>query len=102
MAAQTQILLNAFNMNCVGHIIHGLWTHPRDRSPEYNTLTSHHGAGELRGFHRYRNFPSFKTAASIGLPMRKDRCAKSPSAGATVSLIGMPPGTSGIGRAEAV
>jgi len=33
-----QIRLNAFNMNCVGHINHGLWTHPRDRSPEYNTL----------------------------------------------------------------
>ena len=32
------ILLNAFNMNCVGHINHGLWTHPRDRSAEYNTL----------------------------------------------------------------
>ncbi|MDP9971679.1 FMN-dependent oxidoreductase (nitrilotriacetate monooxygenase family) [Variovorax paradoxus] len=33
-----EILLNAFNMNCVGHINHGLWTHPRDRSLEYNTL----------------------------------------------------------------
>ena len=33
-----QIILNAFNMNCVGHINHGLWTHPRDRSVEYNTL----------------------------------------------------------------
>nr|WP_315594027.1 LLM class flavin-dependent oxidoreductase [uncultured Cupriavidus sp.] len=32
------ILLNAFNMNCVGHINHGLWTHPRDRSVDYNTL----------------------------------------------------------------
>ena len=38
MAAKKQILLNAFNMNCVGHINHGFWTHPRDRSPEYNTL----------------------------------------------------------------
>ncbi|MFG1372280.1 LLM class flavin-dependent oxidoreductase [Xanthobacter oligotrophicus] len=38
MAAKKQILLNAFNMNCVGHINHGLWTHPRDRSPDYNTL----------------------------------------------------------------
>ena len=36
--AHKQILLNAFNMNCVGHINHGLWTHPRDRSTEYNTL----------------------------------------------------------------
>ncbi len=33
-----QILLNAFNMTCVGHINHGLWTHPRDRSADYNTL----------------------------------------------------------------
>ncbi|QGZ64950.1 LLM class flavin-dependent oxidoreductase [Paraburkholderia acidisoli] len=33
-----QILLNAFNMNCVGHINHGLWTHPRDRSTDYRTL----------------------------------------------------------------
>lgn len=33
-----QILLNAFNMNCVGHINHGLWTHPRDRSVDYRTL----------------------------------------------------------------
>lgn len=32
------ILLNAFNMNCVGHINHGLWTHPRDRSGQYHTL----------------------------------------------------------------
>ncbi|AVD87566.1 LLM class flavin-dependent oxidoreductase [Pseudomonas sp. SWI44] len=33
-----QILLNAFNMNCVGHINHGLWTHPRDTSTRYKTL----------------------------------------------------------------
>ena len=33
-----QILLNAFNMNCIGHINHGLWTHPRDTSTEYKTL----------------------------------------------------------------
>ena len=39
MAAQKkQILLNAFNMAFVGHINHGLWTHPRDRSSAYNTL----------------------------------------------------------------
>ncbi|QOZ67303.1 LLM class flavin-dependent oxidoreductase [Bradyrhizobium arachidis] len=38
MAAKKQILLNAFNMNCVGHINHGAWTHPRDRSSDYNTL----------------------------------------------------------------
>ena len=32
------ILLNAFNMNSVGHINHGLWTHPRDQSHRYKTL----------------------------------------------------------------
>ena len=36
--SRKQILLNAFNMNSVGHINHGLWTHPRDRSTEFNTL----------------------------------------------------------------
>jgi long-chain alkane monooxygenase len=33
-----EIRLNAFDMNCVGHIQHGMWTHPRDRSIHYNTL----------------------------------------------------------------
>jgi FMN-dependent oxidoreductase (nitrilotriacetate monooxygenase family) len=33
-----QIRLNAFDMNCVGHIRHGLWAHPRDRSTAYNTI----------------------------------------------------------------
>lgn len=32
---QKQIRLNAFNMNCVGHIHHGLWKHPRDNSVDY-------------------------------------------------------------------
>lgn len=32
------IHINAFNMNCVGHIHHGLWTHPRDQSTRYHTL----------------------------------------------------------------
>ncbi len=36
--ARKQIRLNAFEMNCVGHIQHGLWTHPRDRSVDFNTL----------------------------------------------------------------
>lgn len=38
LPAPKRLLVNAFNMNCVGHIHHGLWTHPRDRSTEYNTL----------------------------------------------------------------
>jgi FMN-dependent oxidoreductase (nitrilotriacetate monooxygenase family) len=37
--SKKKILLNAFNMNCVGHINHGLWTHPRDRSADYHTLS---------------------------------------------------------------
>ncbi|MFK8401110.1 LLM class flavin-dependent oxidoreductase [Pseudomonas sp. BGr12] len=36
--SQKQILLNAFSMNCVGHINHGLWAHPRDRSSDFNKL----------------------------------------------------------------
>jgi FMN-dependent oxidoreductase (nitrilotriacetate monooxygenase family) len=34
-----QIRINAFDMNCVGHIQHGMWTHPRDRSTDYRTLS---------------------------------------------------------------
>ena len=33
-----QIRLNAFDMNCVGHIQHGMWTHPRDQSMNYTDL----------------------------------------------------------------
>jgi len=36
--SRKQVLLNAFNMNCVGHINHGLWAHPRDRSSDYHNL----------------------------------------------------------------
>ncbi len=35
---QQQIRLNAFDMACVGHIQHGMWTHPRDTSAGYNTM----------------------------------------------------------------
>lgn len=35
---EKQILLNAFNMNCVAHQSSGLWRHPRDRSREYTSL----------------------------------------------------------------
>ena len=37
--ARREILLNAFDMACVGHIQHGMWTHPRDSSAGYNTLS---------------------------------------------------------------
>ncbi|MEX3979996.1 LLM class flavin-dependent oxidoreductase [Paraburkholderia sp. EG287A] len=33
-----EIRLNAFDMNCVGHIQQGLWTHPRDQSNRYTEL----------------------------------------------------------------
>ena len=36
--ARAPLVLNAFNMNCVGHINHGLWTHPRDQTAAYNTI----------------------------------------------------------------
>ena len=39
MQVRKKILLNAFNMNCVGHINHGLWTHPRDQSINYHQLS---------------------------------------------------------------
>ena len=33
-----QIRFNAFDMACVGHIQHGMWTHPRDQSSDYTSL----------------------------------------------------------------
>jgi alkanesulfonate monooxygenase len=36
--SNSEIRLNAFTMNCVGHQSPGLWTHPRDRSADYTTL----------------------------------------------------------------
>ncbi|MBC7601120.1 MAG: LLM class flavin-dependent oxidoreductase, partial [Ramlibacter sp.] len=33
-----QIRINAFDMNCVGHIQQGLWTHPRDQSVRYTDI----------------------------------------------------------------
>jgi FMN-dependent oxidoreductase (nitrilotriacetate monooxygenase family) len=38
MPPPRQIRLNAFDMACVGHIQHGMWTHPRDRSSDYTSL----------------------------------------------------------------
>jgi len=34
-----EIRLNAFAMNCAGHLSAGLWTHPRDRSHRYTDLS---------------------------------------------------------------
>jgi long-chain alkane monooxygenase len=33
-----QMQIYAFDMNCVGHINHGMWTHPRDESVRYTDL----------------------------------------------------------------
>ncbi|QFY62832.1 LLM class flavin-dependent oxidoreductase (plasmid) [Rhizobium grahamii] len=33
-----QMQIYAFDMNCVGHINHGMWTHPRDTSLQYTDL----------------------------------------------------------------
>src|SRR5712671_2357883 len=38
MNASRTIRLNAFDMACVGHIQHGMWTHPRDSSSDYTSL----------------------------------------------------------------
>lgn len=37
--SQKKILMNAFDMNSVGHINHGLWAHPRDQSHRFNELS---------------------------------------------------------------
>ena len=34
-----EIVLNAFDMACVGHVQQGMWTHPRDASTRYNELS---------------------------------------------------------------
>lgn len=45
--SKKKILLNAFNMNCIGHINHGFWTHPRDTSTQYKTLEYWTGLAQL-------------------------------------------------------
>ncbi len=42
-----QLRLNAFDMNCVGHIQQGLWTHPDDRSVAYHSLDHWVGLAQL-------------------------------------------------------
>jgi FMN-dependent oxidoreductase (nitrilotriacetate monooxygenase family) len=44
---QGSILLNAFDMACIGHIQHGPWTHPRDRSTDYLSLDHWMGLARL-------------------------------------------------------
>ncbi len=38
MSSKNHIIVNAFNMNSVGHINHGQWVHPRDHSMDYTRL----------------------------------------------------------------
>jgi FMN-dependent oxidoreductase (nitrilotriacetate monooxygenase family) len=38
MMSRREICLNAFDMACVGHIQHGMWTHPGDQSQDYTKL----------------------------------------------------------------
>jgi long-chain alkane monooxygenase len=45
-----EIRLNAFDMACIGHIQHGMWTHPRDRSTDY--LSIEHWIGLARTLER--------------------------------------------------
>jgi FMN-dependent oxidoreductase (nitrilotriacetate monooxygenase family) len=42
-----EIRLNAFDMACVGHIQHGLWTHPRDHAADYTSLDHWVGLARL-------------------------------------------------------
>jgi FMN-dependent oxidoreductase (nitrilotriacetate monooxygenase family) len=42
-----EIRLNAFDMACVGHIQHGMWTHPRDTSTDYHRLEHWTGFARL-------------------------------------------------------
>jgi len=62
-----EIRLNAFDMNCVGHIQHGMWAHPRDRSTQYTdlehwvSLARTTGARLLKGKLRHRErLPLFR------------------------------------------
>ena len=37
--ARKQLHVNLFEMNCVGHISHGLWVHPRNTRHRFNELS---------------------------------------------------------------
>ena len=47
MTACRPIRLNAFDMACVGHIQHGMWTHPRDHSSDYTSLEHWVGLAQM-------------------------------------------------------
>lgn len=99
--SKKQILLNAFNMNCVGHINHGLWTHPRDTSTGYTSLDYWTGLARLleRGlfdglfladivgvYDVYRGNADLTLRESIQLPVNDPLLLVSAMAGATRNL----------------
>ncbi|MFF7708629.1 NtaA/DmoA family FMN-dependent monooxygenase [Pseudomonas sp. NPDC007930] len=101
MPANKQILLNAFNMNCVGHINHGLWTHPRDRSADYHRLSYWTSLAQLleKGlfdglfladilgvYDVYRGNVALPLQESIQLPVNDPMMLVSAMAGATTHL----------------
>ncbi len=46
-AFDKQIHLNAFEMNCVGHLAHGMWRHPEDTRQRYTELDFWTGEARL-------------------------------------------------------
>ena len=64
-----QIRLNAFAMNCVAHQSPGLWTHPRDRTAEYNRLPYWIDlASGLRSLNRPQSLPHLLRCAEVAGP----------------------------------
>lgn len=47
MSAPRKMLLNAFDMACVGHIQQGMWRHPRDTATAYTSLDHWTGLARL-------------------------------------------------------
>lgn len=59
-----QLHLNAFEMNCVGHISHGLWTHPENSRHRYTDLTNW---TELAQLLEYGKFDAIFLADVVGV-----------------------------------
>src|SRR3954462_15618431 len=96
------IVLNAFDMNCVGHIQHGMWTHPRDRSANYNTLeywqtlarTAERGlfdgiflADIVGVYDVYKDSPAASIVNAVQIPVN-DPMLVAPAKAAVISNIG--------------
>jgi hypothetical protein len=45
-----QLHVNLFEMNCVGHISHGLWVHPDNTASTYRTSPAPHTQGNFGPF----------------------------------------------------